>query len=63
MTPDAMFEWLMERGLWSGTDEGRVKFLTKDVETFRLEMYENRHEKRKYNSIRMYLRKAEKDML
>ena len=62
MTPDAMFEWLMERGLWSGTDEGRVKFLTKDVETFRLEMYENRHEKRKYNRIRMYLRKAEKEL-
>lgn len=61
-THDEIMDWLIEKNIWSGKEEGNIKFFTKDVEKFRVEMYENRHEKKKYNKIRLYLRKAESEL-
>lgn len=60
-THDQIMEWLIEKNIWSGKEEGKIKFFTDDIEKFKVEMYENRHEKKKYNKIRLYLRKAESE--
>tara|TARA_R100001163_G_C5012684_1_gene158067 strand:- start:47 stop:967 length:921 start_codon:yes stop_codon:yes gene_type:complete len=60
-THDQIMEWLIEKGVWSGKQEGDIKLFTKDIEKFKVEMYNNRHEKKKYNKIRLYLRKAESE--
>ena len=44
-THDQIMEWLIEKNIWSGKEEGK-KFFTDDIEKFKVEMYQNRHEKR-----------------
>ena len=42
-THDEIMDWQIEKNIWSGKEEGNIKFFTKDVEKFRVEMYENSH--------------------
>lgn len=60
MDHDEMEEWMFDQGLWVYEDQKALDDLAKDIETLKLEMYNNRSKVSIRESARQYLRTAER---
>jgi len=63
MTEDDIEEMMMEKGLWTPDDEAAVKRIQDDLERLRVEIFKNHHIPSKRETIRRYIRAAEKGLL
>ena len=59
MTEDQSVEWMRSRNLWTDEDEEKTKQLKKDLDTLRVEIFNNRNKSELRERIRKYIRAAE----
>jgi hypothetical protein len=59
MTEDQSVEWMRSRNLWTDEDEEKTKQLKKDLDTLRVEIFNNRNKPELRERIRKYIRAAE----
>lgn len=59
-TQDEMLEWMQERGLWTQDKEEKIEGCKKDIEKLKVEIFNARSKERLRETIRSYLRAAEK---
>jgi hypothetical protein len=60
MTEYEIEVWMNESGLWTIVEENKTKSLKDDLEKLKIQIYNNRHEKKLREQIRRYIRVAEK---
>jgi len=60
MCEEEMNEWMIDHGLWSEEEEEAMKGIEEDIKTLRKEIYINRDNDRMRETIRRYIRAAEK---
>lgn len=60
MTEYEVEVWMNESGLWTITEENKTKSFKDDLEKLKIEIYNNRHEKKLREQIRRYIRVAER---
>jgi hypothetical protein len=54
-----MEEWMRERGLWGDEQDVKIEGIKKDIEKIKVQMYENRENKKLKEQARLYLRVGE----
>lgn len=59
MTEDEAEELMRDRGIWTHEEEARLKTIQDDLEKLKVEIYNNRKDKKLRESIRRYLRISE----
>lgn len=62
MTEYEIYEWMNENGLWTIEHENKTKALKRDLDKFKVEIYNHRHERKQREEIRKYIRFCEKHM-
>jgi len=62
MTEYEMQEWMSDTGLWTFEDEQKTDSLKKDMERLKIEIYNNRYERKNREEIRKYLRVCEEHL-
>lgn len=60
MTEYEMKEWMDHNGLWTIEHENKTEIFKKDLEKFKIEIYQQRHEGKTREQIRKYIRSCEK---
>lgn len=60
MTEYELKEWMNDAGLWTIEHENKTKSLKNDLERLKIEIYNNRYEKKQREEIRKYIRACEK---
>lgn len=60
MTFDDMLAWMDKKGLWTAEDEYDLDVVKKDIERLKIEIFNSKNDKRKRETIRAYIRAAEK---
>jgi hypothetical protein len=60
MVEEEMFEWMVDRGLWSSEKDEKIKTLKKDIEKLKIEIFNARNKEAFRENIRLYIRAAEK---
>jgi hypothetical protein len=60
MTEYEIQEWMNDNGLWTIQEEKKTKSLKDDLERLKIEIYNNRYEKKNREQIRKYIRACEK---
>lgn len=63
MSEDELDEWMYESGLWTKEDDDKTDGFKKDLERLKIEIYNNRHDSKLREKIRLYLRAGEKQIL
>lgn len=63
MTEYEVQEWMNDNGLWTIDHENKTKSLKNDIEKLKIEIYNNRHERKQREQIRKYLRLAERTLV
>lgn len=62
-TDEEMLEWMKYSGLWSDEEEEKIEKINKDIEKLKVEIYQNRNNDRMRETIRAYIRAAEKAVI
>lgn len=62
-TNDEMLEWMQDRGLWTKEKDDKIKGCEKDIEKLKVEIFNARSKEKLRETIRLYLRSAEKALL
>ena len=62
MDEDENNQWMLENGLWSYSEEEKIKVIQKDIEKLKVEIYNARNNERLAQTIRAYIRAAEKQL-
>lgn len=60
MTQDEMFDWMMDRGLWSQENEDKIKACEGNIEKLKVEIFNARSKEKLRETARTYLRATEK---
>lgn len=63
MTEEDVDQMMMEKGLWTPDDEAIIKRIQDDLERLKVEIFNNHHLPSKRETIRRYIRAAEKGLL
>jgi hypothetical protein len=61
-TEEEMISWMKSSGLWSDDEEQKMEKITKDIEKLKIEIFSNRTNDRLRETVRAYLRAAEKGL-
>lgn len=62
MTEDEMLSWLKENLIWTKFNENRVETLKKDLENYKVEIYQSRQDPKKIKGIRFLIRDTERSL-
>lgn len=62
MSEEEITEWMMENDLWTYNDDKKTEGFTKDLERLKIEIYNNRNDKKLKERIRLYIRAGEKQL-
>ena len=60
MTEEEMFDWLIEKGLWSDEKDKKIDAIEKELEKLKIEIFNARSKIQLREQIRLYIRAAEK---
>jgi hypothetical protein len=58
LTEDEMLEWMIEKGLWSEDKQNQFNKIEKDIESFKVELFQNRSKEAERERIRKILNGA-----
>lgn len=59
---EEMYDWMISKGLWSKEKDEKINVCKKDIEKLKVEMFQNRSKEKLRETIRLYLRAAEKGL-
>lgn len=62
MSEDQIHEWMLENKLWSYDDDNKTERFKNDLEKLKIEIYNNRNDKKLRERIRLYIRAGEKQL-
>lgn len=62
MSEDEINEWMLNNGLWTNVDDKKTEGFKKDLEKLKIEIYNNRNDKKLREKIRLYIRAGEKQL-
>lgn len=62
MSEDDIDEWMNENELWTIYDEEKTESFKKDLEKLKIEIYNNRNDRKTRERIRLYIRAGEKQL-
>lgn len=62
-TEQEIFEWMMERNLWSKEEDEKIEATKKDIESLKVEIFNSRNNSDKVTKIRRLLRNAESQLI
>jgi len=62
MSEDEIDEWMNENELWTIYDDEKTESFKKDLEKLKIEIYNNRHDAKIKERIRLYIRAGEKQL-
>lgn len=63
MTNDSMQDWMYQNNLWDENDEAEIKNLEKDLEYFKVDIYNSRKDKRAVALLKHKLKKANQQLV
>lgn len=63
LTFDEMVKWMREKELWSDEKEQKIEGCKKDIEKLKIEIFDARNNERLRETIRLYLRAAERGLI
>lgn len=60
MSEDEVNDWMLNNGLWTDVDDKKSEGYKQDLEKLKIEIYNNRNDKKLRERIRLYIRAGEK---
>jgi hypothetical protein len=62
LTEEGMYDWMISKDLWSKEKDQKIEGCKKDIEKLKVEIFQNRNKEKFRETIRLYLRAAEKGL-
>lgn len=63
MTSDELDRWIYDAGLWDANDDARIKILEKNIESYKVKIYESRKQKKEVLILKHELKKTKEELL